>query len=88
MTNKVTYDGNHPDHDVGEERNPQHTDEERDQVPIPPFLQATIGHGVMAGDTQRKTRGPREQLPSITLGYFKQRYLLLFCHFVHSQRST
>lgn len=47
---EFTYDCNHPDHDVGEEGDPEHADKERDEVPIPPFLQTAIGHGIVAGD--------------------------------------
>ena len=63
---RFTYDGNHPDHDVREEGDPDHTEEERDQVPVSPLFQTAVGHGVIADDTQRKTNAPHDPLPSIT----------------------
>ena len=88
MAMTVTYDGNHPDHDVGEEGDPEHAEEEGGQIPIPPLLQTTVGHCVVTGHTQRQIQGPRHQLTSIALRHLEQRNLLFFCHLVHPQCST
>lgn len=54
----LTDDGDHPDHEVGVEGDPQHRDDEGDGVPAA----AAVGHGVAARPVDGERHVPARQL--------------------------
>lgn len=65
---QLTYNCNHPDHDVGVCCNPQHTHEEGEKVPATEPLSATVRCGEVVECDEGQGDAPSEPLPH-TYGY-------------------
>lgn len=81
-----TGDGDHPDHNVRENRDPQHAQEERDEEPAPPLLQAAIRHCIISSGLQWQAHSPDDALFQIDRRSQLELVFVLL-HFGHLGRS-
>lgn len=79
---RLTYDRDHPHHDVTIETNPNHRYAEGEGIPIAKFFLAAIWHRCTAHEMNRVNKAPREKRPFAAICRLLQRRYFVWIWFL------